>query len=60
MVKKFISRSNKQNYHFQQIKLGTCVIPLYHGIFSEKSIYGIILLIQGHFQGRKVFFFVGF
>ena len=27
---------------------------LFHVILSEKSIYGIILLIQGHFQGRKV------
>ena len=33
-------------------KVGTCVIPLFHGILSEKSIYGIILLIQGHFQGQ--------
>ena len=51
---RYFSRSNKQNYHFNQIKLGTCVIPLFHVILSEKSIYGIILLIQGHFQGRKV------
>ena len=34
--------------------LGTCVIPLFHVILSGKSIYGIILLIQGHFQGRMV------
>ena len=25
----------------------------FHGILSEKSIYGIILLIQGHFQSWK-------
>ena len=45
-VNKSISKSNKQKYHFQQIKLGTCVIPLFHGFLSEKSFYGIILLIQ--------------
>ena len=48
------SRSNKQKYHFQQLKLGACVIPLFHGILSEKSIYGIILVIRGDLQGRKV------
>ena len=45
-----------KKYHLQQIKLRTCVIPLFHFILSEKSIYGIILLIQGHLQGRKVIF----
>ena len=34
-----------------QIKLGTCAIPLFHGILSEKYIYGIILLIQDHLHG---------
>ena len=34
--------------------LGICVIPLFHGILSQKSIYGIILVIQNHLQGRKV------
>ena len=34
--------------------LGICVIPLFHGILSRKSIYGIILVIQGQIQCRKV------
>ena len=29
-------------------------MPLFRGILSEKSIYGIISLIQGHLHGRKV------
>ena len=33
---------------------GTCVISLFHGILSEKSIYGNILLIQGNLQGQEV------
>ena len=31
-----------------------CVIPLFHGILARKSIYGIILVIQGHLKCRKV------
>ena len=58
MILKVIFKVNKSisNYHFKQIKLGTCVpvIPLLQGILSEKSIYSIILVIQGHFQVRKV------
>ena len=38
----------------QQMKPGTSVIPHFRVILSEKSIYGIILLIQGHFHSRKV------
>ena len=34
--------------------LEICVIPFFHGILSQKSIYGIILVIQGHLQCRKV------
>ena len=34
--------------------LGICVIPLFHGILARKSIYGFILVIQGHLQCRKV------
>ena len=34
--------------------LGICVIPLFHGILARKSIYGIILVIQGLLQCRKV------
>ena len=52
-VKTSISRSNKQKYSFYQNKLGTCVIPLFRWILSEKSIYGISLVIQDHLQGRK-------
>ena len=54
------SRSKRQfqgpiskNTLLKKIKLGTCVIPLFRWILSEKSIYGIILVIQGHLQGRK-------
>ena len=32
--KKTISRSKKQKYHFYQIKIGTCIIPLLHGALS--------------------------
>ena len=28
------------------------VIPNFHGISTGKSIYGILFVIQGHFQGR--------
>ena len=49
-----ISRSNKQKYYFLQLKLGTCVITFFHGILSEKIIYGIILVIRVHLQGRWV------
>ena len=30
----------------------TC-IPLFHGISTGKYLYSIILVIQGHLQGRK-------
>ena len=36
---------------FQQIKLGTCVIP--HAILTGHSISDIILIIQGHLQGQR-------
>ena len=32
--------------------LGTCVIPHFQGILTEKSICGIILVIEGHLQGH--------
>ena len=38
---------------FQQMKLGTSVIPQFHVILTVLS---IILIIQGHLQGRKVNF----
>ena len=38
--------------------LGTCEIPHFNRILTEKSIYSIILVIevhlQGHVQGQKV------
>ena len=40
-----------QKYYFYLLKIETCVIPLF---VSEKYICGIILLIQGHLQGRKI------
>ena len=42
-----ISRSNTI---FQQMKLGTSVIPHFHVILTGKSISEIILIIQGHLQ----------
>ena len=41
---------------FQEIKLGTSVIPHFHVIFTEQSISETILTIQGHLQGQKVNF----
>ena len=40
----------------QQMKLGTSVIPQFHGIFTGQSISEIILFIQGDLQGQKVNF----
>ena len=49
-VKKSMSRSTKQNYYFYQMKLGTCVIPLLHGIWTGHSISEIIIGFSGgHF-----------
>ena len=45
--KRLISRSD-QKHHSQQIKLGTCVIALIHGISTEKYNNDFILVIQGH------------
>ena len=45
-----------QEIFFLQLKLETCVIPLFHEILSKKSIYGIILVIENHLQGRKIIF----
>ena len=41
-----------ENIIFEQIKLGACVIPLFRVILSEKSIYALIFVIQGHLQGH--------
>ena len=37
---------------FQQMKLGTSVIPHFYVILTEQSISEIILNIQGHLQGQ--------
>ena len=39
---------------FQEIKLGTSVIPHFHVILTGQSIFENILLIQGHIQVRKI------
>ena len=41
---------------FQPIKVGTSVIPHFRVIFTEKSIFSITLMFQGHSQGQKVNF----
>ena len=41
---------------FQQMKLGTSVIPQFHVILTVLSIFEIILIIQGHLQSQKVNF----
>ena len=45
-----------QVWIFQQMKLGTSVIPYFHVILTEQSISEIILFIQGDLQGPKVNF----
>ena len=42
------------NRIFFQIKLGSCVILYVHRILSRKSIYGIVIVIQGDLHGQKV------
>ena len=49
-----ISRSIKQNYYFEQKKIGTCVRPIFHVILTELSISDIILIIQGDLQCQEV------
>ena len=39
---------------FQQMKLGTNVIPHFHVILTGQFICCIICMIQGHLQGQKV------
>ena len=41
---------------FQQMKLGTSVIPQFYVITTMLPIFEIILIIQGHLQGQKVNF----
>ena len=38
---------------FQEMKLGTSVIPHFHVILTGKSIAKTIFIIQGHLQGQK-------
>ena len=38
---------------FQKIRVGTSVIPLFHVLLTGESISYIILMIQGHPQGRR-------
>ena len=46
----------KVKYDFQQMKLGTSVIPHFHVILPGQSSSEAILLIQSHLQGQKVNF----
>ena len=39
---------------FQQIKVGTSVIPLFRLILIGKTISYIIFMIQGHLQYKRV------
>ena len=39
---------------FQQMKLGTNVMPHFHVILTGQFISCIICMIQGHLQGQKV------
>ena len=48
-----ISRSNMI---FEELKLGTSVIPHFYVILTGQSISETILIIQGHLQGQKVNF----
>ena len=46
----------RSNMIFQQMKLGTSVIPHFLVILTGQSISEIILIIQDHLQGQKVNF----
>ena len=46
----------KVKYDFQQMKLGTSVIPHFHVVLTGQSISKIILIIQGHLQSETVNF----
>ena len=49
-----MARSSNRKYDFNQIKLGTCVLPHFHGILTGNSIFFIVFVIQGDLQGQKV------
>ena len=51
-----ISRSGKQKYDFQEIKLDTSVIPLFRVILPEISFSDNILVILDDLLGQKVNF----
>ena len=39
---------------FEQIKVGTSIIPQFDVILTGQSICGTNFMIQGHLQGQKV------
>ena len=45
----------RSNMNFQQMKLGTSVIPHFHVILTKQSISEIILFIRGNLQGQRLF-----
>ena len=47
---------SRLNMTFQQMKLGTNVVPHFHVILTRQFIYCIIFMTQGHLQGQKVKF----
>ena len=47
---------SRSNIIFQQMKLGTCVIPRFRVILTRQSISEIIQISQGHLQGQRVNF----
>ena len=51
---KWLPDISRSNMIFQQIRLGTNVIPHFHVILTGQFISCIICMIQGHLQGQKV------
>ena len=52
--KLFDGQSGVRNELSIQLTSWTCVMPFFHVILTDKITFGIILVIQGHLQGRKV------
>ena len=52
--KKWLPDISRSNMIFQQMKLGTNVIPHLYVILTGQFISCIICMIQGHLQGQKV------
>ena len=48
--------ATRSNMNFQQIKLGTSVIPHFHVILTRESISENVVFIEGDLQGQKVNF----